>query len=125
VLRVVLPDLKCLATSYVSGQTDANAFVASLPLVDTSPWQTINLAHPPHRWMYDYESFSGLLERLGYMGVYRPDFGTSILPSLAASTQVEDAMIASISRPQSSNIAYLKAGAQVVACNVSELRNQE
>ena len=67
VLRVALPDLKRSAASYVSGLSDASQFVSSTHLAqDGLRWWEVFFGHSQHRWMYDAESFSQVLIRLGF-----------------------------------------------------------
>jgi SAM-dependent methyltransferase len=82
VLRVVLPDLKRHAGSYVAGHTNADIFLASLHLTAKSLWHATDLGYSRHRWMYDFESFASLLTRLGYQKICRASFGSSVLPGL-------------------------------------------
>jgi predicted SAM-dependent methyltransferase len=83
-LRVVLPDLKHFACSYISGKSDADSFVANTQLGTEVAEGVISVGHSPHLWMYDYDSFAGLLARLGYRDIQRSSFGTSILSQLAS-----------------------------------------
>ncbi len=83
VLRVVLPDLRDFACSYISGKMDADSFVTNTQLAEERSW-LIRVGYTPHLWMYDYNSFAGMLARLGYRDIRRSSFGTSILPQLAS-----------------------------------------
>jgi len=83
VLRVVLPDLKRLACSYVSGQVGADTFLTRTQLALQGSRRGMAAGYECHRLMYDYESFAALLERLRYQSIRRSNFGTSILPALA------------------------------------------
>jgi Methyltransferase domain len=84
VLRVVLPDLKRSAASYVAGTTNASQFVASTHLAgDGLRWWEVVFGHSQHRWMYDAESFSQLLVRLGFQNVREQAFGEGRLPALS------------------------------------------
>jgi hypothetical protein len=83
VLRVALPDLKRSAAAYVAGRTDASQFVASTHLAeDALRWWAVAFGHSQHRWMYDAESFSQVLVRLGFRDVQERSFGESPLPAL-------------------------------------------
>lgn len=83
VLRVVLPDLKRFAASYVTGTTNASQFLASTHLAeDGLRWWEVTFGHSRHRWMYDAESFSQVLVRLGFQDVREHSFGQSRLPAL-------------------------------------------
>ncbi len=83
VLRVALPDLKRSATAYVAGSTDASQFVSSTHLAeDALRWWEVVFGHSKHRWMYDAESFSQVLVRLGFHDVRERSFGESQLPAL-------------------------------------------
>lgn len=84
VLRVVLPDLKQLACSYISGASDADSFVANTHLRVEGEGRGFGVGYARHLWMYDYDSFAGLLGRLGYRDIRRSTFGTSIVPQLAS-----------------------------------------
>jgi len=85
VLRVVLPDLKRFAASYVAGKTNASELVASTHLAeDGLSWWEIAFGHSQHRWMYDADSFSQILVRLGYRDVREHSFGEGRLPALSA-----------------------------------------
>lgn len=85
VLRVALPDLKRLAASYVAGKTNASEFVANTHLAeDGLKWWEIVFGHSQHRWMYDADSFSQILIRLGYRDVRERSFGEGQLPALSA-----------------------------------------
>jgi hypothetical protein len=84
VLRVALPDLKRSAASYVAGKTDASQFVASTHLAeDGLRWWEAVFGHSQHRWMYDADSFSQLLVRLGFRDVQERSFGEGRLPALS------------------------------------------
>jgi hypothetical protein len=94
VLRVVLPDLKLFAESYVAGATSASQFVASTHLAeDGLHWLEMAFGHSQHRWMYDAASFSQILVRLGFRDVQQHSFGQGRLPALSCldipSRQVE------------------------------------
>jgi hypothetical protein len=83
VLRVVLPDLKRSAKSYVEGTTDAPRFVASTYLAeDGLRWWEILFGHIQHRWMYDAASFSQLLEKLGFREIKEYEMHQGCLPAL-------------------------------------------
>jgi SAM-dependent methyltransferase len=85
VLRVVLPDLRSLASSYISGALDADTFMAYTHLATKgSQWLGIDIGHSRHCWMYDCDSFMGLVGRLGYRDIQRSHFGSSSLPQLAS-----------------------------------------
>lgn len=85
VLRVVLPDLRSLASSYVSGGIDADTFMAHTHLATKgSQWLGIGVGHSRHCWLYDCDSFMALLGRLAYRDVKRSHFGSSSLPQLAS-----------------------------------------
>jgi len=83
VLRVVLPDLKRSAKSYVEGTTDASRFVASTYLAEDGLrwWETL-FGHIQHRWMYDAASLSQLLERLGFREIQECEMNQGRLPAL-------------------------------------------
>jgi hypothetical protein len=84
VLRVVLPDLKHLAKSYMEGTTDASQFVTGTHLAADRlrRWEMI-LGHSQHRWMYDASSFSQLLARLGFREIKECEMGQGRLPALS------------------------------------------
>jgi hypothetical protein len=83
ILRVVLPDLKHLAESYIEGTTDASRFVASTCLTDDGlRWWEILFGHVRHRWMYDTTSFTRLLEKLGYREIKECEINQGRLPAL-------------------------------------------
>jgi len=75
-LRVVLPDLKRAAKSYVEGATDASQFVGSTLLAEDGLhwWETL-FGHSQHRWMYDAASFSRVLSELGFRDIRESSFG--------------------------------------------------
>jgi hypothetical protein len=82
-LRVVLPDLKRSAKSYVDGRTDASRFVASTYLAgDDLRWWEVLFGHIQHRWMYDAASFSQLLEKLGFREIKECEMNQGCLPAL-------------------------------------------
>lgn len=84
VLRVVLPDLRRFATSYVSQKIDAEKFVQSLGLAaDDAKWWSIVFRHSYHRWMYDAQNFCDLLSRLGYRHVRECAFRQGAIPEVA------------------------------------------
>lgn len=84
-LRVVLPDLKRFAASYVAGTIDASQFVASTHLTaDGQRWWEVLFGHSQHRWMYDAESFSRVLTKLGFRDVKECQFGQGRLPELSS-----------------------------------------
>jgi hypothetical protein len=84
VLRVVLPDLKRSAASYVAGTTDASQFVASTHLAeDGLRWWEVVFGHSQHRWMYDAASFSQVLDRAGFRDIREHSFGEGRLPALS------------------------------------------
>jgi predicted SAM-dependent methyltransferase len=84
VLRVVLADLKRIAAPYVSGEIGADAFTERTSLsVDALRPSTLLFGHSFHRWMYDAESFSRLLERVDFRNVRECSFGESQCPELA------------------------------------------
>jgi predicted SAM-dependent methyltransferase len=83
VLRVVLPDLKRAANSYVVGITDASQFVAGTHLAaDSSRWWEILFGHSQHRWMYDAASFTRVLEKVGFSEIQEWEMHQGRLPSL-------------------------------------------
>lgn len=83
-LRVVLPDLKRFAASYVRGTIDASKFVADTHLtVDGQCWWEVLFGHSQHRWMYDAESFSRVLTKLGFRDVTECQFGQGRWPELS------------------------------------------
>lgn len=83
VLRVALPDLKRSAASYVSGLSDASQFVSNTHLAqDGLRWWEVFFGHSQHRWMYDAESFSQILIRLGFRNVEERSFGEGRVPEL-------------------------------------------
>lgn len=73
-IRIVLPDLRLFAEKYLHGDFDTDRFVENTGLaVDgMQHWQLI-FGHSYHRWMYDADSFSGLLTDLGYRNVHRTE----------------------------------------------------
>jgi predicted SAM-dependent methyltransferase len=83
VLRVVLPDLKRIAKSYVGGTTDASRFVASTHLAEDGlgSWQIL-FGHIQHRWMYDAASFSQVLAKLGFREIKDCEMNQGRLPAL-------------------------------------------
>lgn len=84
VARVVLPDLKRSAAAYVAGATSASQFVASTRLAeDGLRWWERFFGHSQHRWMYDADSFSRLLTRLGFRDVRECPFGEGRMPALS------------------------------------------
>lgn len=83
VIRVVLPDLKRHATSYVTGKTDASEFVANTHLAEESlRWWEVVFGHSQHRWMYDVRSFAQVLARVGFRDIREHSFGEGRLPAL-------------------------------------------
>ncbi len=83
-LRVVLPDLKHFAASYVAGATDASQFVTDTHLtVDGQRWWEVAFGQSQHRWMYDAESFSKVLTNLGFRDVNQCQFGQGRFPELS------------------------------------------
>jgi methyltransferase family protein len=75
-LRVVLPDLKRFAASYVAGEVDASQFVTNTNLTaEGQRWWEVLFGHSQHRWMYDAESFARLLTKLGFRDVKECQFG--------------------------------------------------
>jgi len=84
VIRVVLPDLKRYAASYVAGKTDASQFVADTHLAeDNLRWWEVLFGHTQHRWMYDAASFAQVLARAGFRDVQEHSFGEGRLPELS------------------------------------------
>ena len=82
-IRVVLPDLKRHATSYVAGKTDASEFVANTHLAeDNLRWWEVVFGHSQHRWMYDAQSFTQVLAHVGFKDVREHFFGESRFPAL-------------------------------------------
>jgi len=85
VLRVVLPDLKRAAKSYVEGEIDASEFVASTHLAENGlRWWEAIFGHTQHRWMYDASSFSRLLAKLGYREITECEMNQGRSPALNA-----------------------------------------
>ena len=83
VLRVVLPDLKRLARSYVEGTTDASQFIVGTHLAeDRLRWWEVLFGHIQHRWMYDAASFSQVLVRLGFREIRECEINEGQLPAL-------------------------------------------
>ena len=82
-LRVVLPDLKQMARSYVEGRSSANQFVADSRL-STEGLSVVGLlfGHAHHRWMYDAASFLRLLRELGYRDAEEMSFRQGRMPEL-------------------------------------------
>jgi len=80
VLRIVLPDLRGMARAYVDGGLSADEFVERTHLAIQGP-----LAIRPsyHRWMYDVESLSRLLEDVGYTEIREYGFREGRLPEVA------------------------------------------
>ena len=84
VIRVVLPDLKRHAASYVAGTTDASQFVANTHLAeDNLRWWEVAFGHSQHRWMYDAVSFAQVLARVGFRDVREHSFGEGRLSALS------------------------------------------
>lgn len=85
ILRVVLPDLKQIAVAYLSGEVNADAFVLNTLLARPQSLRLrLSLGHAQHRWMYDADNFTALLERLKYREIQSSAFGSSRLAELAA-----------------------------------------
>lgn len=83
VLRVVLPDLKRAAKSYVEGATDASQFVADTHVAeDGLRWWEVLFGHIQHRWMYDAASFSQVLAKLGFREIRECEINQGRLPAL-------------------------------------------
>jgi hypothetical protein len=83
-LRVVLPDLKRFAVSYVAGEDDASQFVTNTHLtVEGQRWWEVIFGHSQHRWMYDAESFSRVLTKLGFRDVKERQFGEGRVAELS------------------------------------------
>jgi hypothetical protein len=70
VMRVVLPDLRRFAASYIADMTDASQFLESLLIARNGQrwWETI-LGNSLHRWMYDPASFTKLLAKAGFSDI--------------------------------------------------------
>lgn len=84
IIRVVLPDLKRHAASYLAGTTDASQFVANTHLAeDNLSWWEVAFGHSQHRWMYDAESFAQVLDRAGFRDIQEHSFGVGRLPALS------------------------------------------
>ena len=85
ILRIALPDLRRFAKSYVDGNIDAFRFVANTHLAeDGLRWWESLFGHTQHRWMYDAQSFSELLNRLGYHQIRECEMNAGRLPALAS-----------------------------------------
>lgn len=80
VLRVVLPDLLAMARAYVERGLGADEFVARTHLAIQGAL-AIRPSH--HRWMYDVESFSRLLEDAGYTKIREYGFRQGLMPEVA------------------------------------------
>ena len=84
VVRIVLPDLKRAAESYVEGTIDASQFVARTLLAgDGLHWWEILFGHSRHRWMYDAKSFSKVLEKIGFQDIKECEMSQGRLPALS------------------------------------------
>jgi len=84
ILRVVLPDLKRAAKSYVAGEIDASRFVAGTYLAaDTLLWWEILFGHSRHRWMYDAASLTQLLQKLNFRQIHECKMHQGLLPALS------------------------------------------
>lgn len=84
VLRVVLPDLKRTAQSYVAGEIDASRFIAGTYLAANSlHWWEIVFGHSRHRWMYDAASFTQLLQKLDFGAIQECKMHQGLLPALS------------------------------------------
>ena len=83
-IRIVLPDLRKLAESYVRRDANADEFVKLTHLstggMSTTQWK---FGHSYHRWMYDADSFSEILSAAGFTEVTQREFGKSADPHLA------------------------------------------
>ena len=73
VLLVVLPDLRGMAGAYVEGALSADEFVERTHLAIQG---ALAIRPSQHRWMYDVDSFSRLLEQAGYMEIRECGFRT-------------------------------------------------
>jgi hypothetical protein len=91
-VRFALPDLAALVSEYSQGKdagdaTAADRFVEKTFLA-TSPEGSlprriaIKFLHHPHRWMYDVNSFSGLLKNVGFVHVTEREFRQGECPDL-------------------------------------------
>ena len=80
VLRVVLPDLRGMARAYVEGELSADEFVERSHLAIQGAL-AIRPSH--HRWMYDVESLSRLLEHAGYKEILECGFRKGRTPEVA------------------------------------------
>ncbi|HVA82157.1 MAG TPA: methyltransferase domain-containing protein [Candidatus Binataceae bacterium] len=80
VLRVVLPDLRGMARAYVEGAFSADEFVERTHLAIQGAL-AIRPSH--HRWMYDVDSLSRLLEDAGYTEMRERGFREGRTPEVA------------------------------------------
>jgi len=82
VLRVVLPDLRRLAESYLSGNFSADHFVRKTYLAPEArrPWQAFGGVR--HLWMYDASSFMAMLRRIDFSDIEETRYGKSRLSGL-------------------------------------------
>ena len=76
-IRIVVPELKLLATKYVEGELSffnaksrgelADRFIEKLLLIDKRPfWKKLLDPTHPHRWAYDFDSLKELLISNGF-----------------------------------------------------------
>lgn len=89
VMRIVIPDLKKISQSYVQNTIDADTFLESLHIIPNSkntiyaekffPWL---FTKDKHKWMYDFESLSKILIKVGFEKVTLTDYKQGVVPDI-------------------------------------------
>jgi len=88
-LRLIVPDLKLLATKYVNDVINADEFMYSIKLKDSEKKKTLGEKLFPsfflkdiHKWMFDFESLSILLKFIGFEKVEKLNFQEGSVPDI-------------------------------------------
>lgn len=86
ILRLIVPDLFRRVRGYLEESHDADEFLRSLYIVDSTPRGVIGVTRQlivgfrNHRWMYDAASLIRLLERHGFSSVSDLSPGETMIP---------------------------------------------
>jgi predicted SAM-dependent methyltransferase len=86
ILRIGVPDLLWRARRYLEETHDADAFVSSLSMVEETPRsklaqiRRLAVGFRGHRWMYDADSLTRLLQRAGFCSVQHMPPGETTIP---------------------------------------------
>lgn len=89
VMRIVVPDLKKISQSYIQNNIDADKFLESLHVIPSFkkttyaekifPWL---FTKDKHKYMYDFESLSKLLVKVGFEKVTLTDYRQGVVPDI-------------------------------------------